>query len=134
MLRLRHHLAEAVAHGWTAMGRDIDPAAVDIARMNVPRATIDRGDARTVALPDESVAACASNLPFGRQYGVQGSTTAWLASVLGEIARVTRPASRIVLLVPRLSRTVVPKQLLTSGRYPMQLLGMKTTMWVLDRR
>jgi 23S rRNA G2445 N2-methylase RlmL len=127
-------LAEAVAHGWTAMGRDIDPAAVDVARMNVPQATIDRGDARTVASPDESVAACVSNLPFGRQYGVQGSTTAWLASVLGEIARVTRPASRIVLLVPRLSRTVVPKQLLMSGRYPVQLLGMKTTMWVLDRR
>ena len=127
-------LAEAVAHGWTAMGCDIDSAAVDIARMNVPQAAIDPGDAHTLALPDESVAACVSNLPFGRQYAVKGSTTLWLGSALGEIARVTRPASRIVLLVPRLPRTVVPKQLLMNGRYPVRLLGMKTTMWVLDRK
>ena len=93
-------LAEAVAHGWTAMGRDIDSAAVNVARQNVPSATITVGDARNLDHADGSIAACVSNLPFGRQYRLQGSTTAWLGSVLGEIAGVTRPASQMVLLVP----------------------------------
>ena len=36
--------------------------------------------------------ACVSNLPFGRQYGVPGERGQWLAAVLAEMARVTRPA------------------------------------------
>jgi SAM-dependent methyltransferase len=77
-------LAEALQKGWTAEGFDIDPRAVEIARRNVPSATVETGDARKIALPDAAVAACVSNLPFGQQYDVQGDMGDWPRTVLGE--------------------------------------------------
>jgi tRNA G10 N-methylase Trm11 len=66
-------LAEATTSGWKAEGLDIDPAAVQTARHNVPRAVIRKGDARNLDLPDSHMGAYVSNLPFGQQYEVQGS-------------------------------------------------------------
>lgn len=126
-------LGEALAAGWDAKGLDIDAEAVGIAKKNVPDADVSVGDARRLQFADASVGACVSNLPFGQQYSVQGHMSAWLRTVLGEMARVTRPGGRVVLLVPRIPRAAVPGTLRISERFPIRLLGTKTTIWVYDR-
>ncbi|HEX2363212.1 MAG TPA: methyltransferase domain-containing protein [Jiangellaceae bacterium] len=127
-------LAEATTRGWRAVGLDVDASAVEIARVNVSEATVDVGDARELDLPDGAVSACVSNLPFGRQFTVQGSTSSWMRCVLTEIARVTRPRGGIVLLAPCIAQAPIPDQLRLTARYPITLLGTKTTIWVLDRQ
>jgi tRNA G10 N-methylase Trm11 len=127
-------LVEAVAQGWTAMGRDIDPSIVDSARTNAPEATVELGDARTLDVPDEAASACVSNLPFGRQYTTQGSVADWSRVVLAELSRVTRQGGRVLLLVPEIPRSAIPERLQLRSRFPIVLLGTKTTIWALDRR
>ena len=126
-------LAEARAVGWSVQGRDIDPVAVAAARANVPDAAVHLGDARKLDLPDGTVAACVSNLPFGRRYRVEGDPATWLRTVLAELARVTRTGGRVVLLAPDLPRAVVPAPLRLRDRYPIRLLGTMTTIWGYDR-
>jgi 23S rRNA G2445 N2-methylase RlmL len=127
-------LTEAFARGWTVLGRDIDPPTVEIARANAPEAGVEPGDARTLRLADETVAACVSNLPFGRRYIVSDSPVAWLKDVLEELVRVTRPDGRVVLLIPEIARSAIPGRLRLTARIPIRLLGTKTSIWVLDRR
>jgi 23S rRNA G2445 N2-methylase RlmL len=122
-------LAEAVAAGWTATGLDIDPSAVAIARRNAAQATVHVGDARRMSLPDASATACVTNLPFGHQYRVQGETTSWLATVLREIARVTRPGGHVVLLAPEIPRAALPPSLRPAGALPVRLLGRNVMTW-----
>jgi SAM-dependent methyltransferase len=126
-------LAEALAAGWAAEGRDADPAAVAASRRNVPGAAVRVGDARRLDLADGSAGACVANLPFGQQYGVQGEMGQWLAAVLAETARVTRPGGRVILLAPQIPRSVVPARLSIRERHPIRLLGTKTTIWSYDR-
>lgn len=127
-------LVEACATGWTVEGRDIDPAAVATSRHNASGARVLRGDARSLDLPDASVDACVSNLPFGRQYTVPRDTRTWLRQVLGEMARVTRPGGRVVLLVPDIPQDVVPAELRRRDRLRLRLLGVTTAIWVFQRR
>jgi len=115
------------------MGRDLDPSAVEITQANAPNAAVDVGDARTLDLSDEFVSACVSNLPFGRQHVVAGSAADWLQAVLGEFTRVTRAGGRVVVLTPTLPKSAIPRRLQLTGRYPITLLGTKTTIWALDR-
>jgi 23S rRNA G2445 N2-methylase RlmL len=147
-------LAEAVAAGWTATGLDIDPSAVAIARDNIARdniardniardgiarvatardnvaqATVAVGDARAMGFPDASAAACVTNLPFGRQYRVQGGMNAWLRAALPEIARVTKPGGHVVLLAPQVPPSVLPPSLRLAGSFPVRLLGVHVTTW-----
>jgi tRNA G10 N-methylase Trm11 len=126
-------LGEAMAAGWKAKGLDIDPRAVHVAQQNVRDAEVSVGDARKLDIPDASVGACVSNLPFGQQYSVQGDMAVWLRAVLGEMARVTLSGGRVVLLAPDVPRSVVPEQLRLRDRYQIRLLGMKTSIWVYDR-
>jgi SAM-dependent methyltransferase len=126
-------LGEALATGWRARGLDIDPEAVRAARRNAPGADVRVGDARSLEVADHEVGASVSNLPFGQRYTVQGDVHAWLRLVLGELARVTRPGGRVVLLVPRLPQSVVPGTLRMRDRLRIRLLGMGTTIWVYDR-
>ncbi|MBM7788226.1 methyltransferase domain-containing protein [Tenggerimyces flavus] len=126
-------LAEAKARGWNAVGCDIDTDAVRIARRNVDRVDIEQGDVRDLGFDDASFDACVSNLPFGRQYEVQGDPTNWLKATLGELARVTKPGGRVVVLVPELPRAAVPKSLRLKDRHSLRLLGTQTTIWTYDR-
>ena len=126
-------LGEALVAGWRARGLDIDPEAVRAARRNPPGADVRVGDARCLEVADHGVGASVSNLPFGQRYGVQGDPRGWLRSVLGELARVTRPGGRVVLLHPRLPHPVVPTTLRMRDRVRVRLLGMDTTIWVYDR-
>lgn len=127
-------LAEAVAMGWKATGTDIDQDAVSIASRNVPAATVHTGDARQIRLPDGSVLACVSNLPFGRQYQVPGNMNTWLSAVLREAARVTQTGGHIVVLAPGIPRAVLPASLTLADSFPVRLLGFKTTIWHYQRR
>jgi 23S rRNA G2445 N2-methylase RlmL len=117
-------LREARASGWNVRGSDIDPSAAAIAGRNVVDALIQAGDARRISLPDASVGACVSNLPFGRQYRVRGDMTMWLSAVLREIARVTRSGGYVVLLAPDIPHSTIPATLKPIGTLAVRLLGM----------
>ncbi len=126
-------LTEAVELGWEARGSDIDRDAVRTAERNVPLASVSRADARSLDLAAGSVAACVSNLPFGRQFDVGEDMDSWLAKVLGQIARVTRPAGRVVLLAPQLPRSTLPHLLHLERRHRVRILGTPATIWTLRR-
>jgi 23S rRNA G2445 N2-methylase RlmL len=126
-------LAEAVAAGWTSDGADIDDAAIELARRNAPGAHVELGDARELLLPDSSVAACVSNLPFGKQFQVTGTWPSWIAAVLQELSRVTRTGGQVVLLAPELPRPAIPAALRLRRQVPIRLLGTSATIWVFRR-
>jgi tRNA G10 N-methylase Trm11 len=126
-------LAEAAAAGWAPAGSDIDPDAVTAARQNAPSAEIDTADARRIAFADGVVGACVSNLPFGRQFSVPGNRDRWLAEILAQMARVTRPGGRIVVLTPSIPRSARPATLGPVEQIKIRLLGTPTTAWVFDR-
>jgi len=127
-------LSEALAAGWaTSVGGDIDPDAVEVARRNAPGAEVTAWDVRHLPLPDASVGAIVSNLPFGRQFQVEGSMSDWLKAALAEMARVTRPGGRLVLLAPDLPRASIPRALRGESKDSLRLLGARTTLWVLRR-
>jgi tRNA G10 N-methylase Trm11 len=127
-------LAEATEAGWHAEGIDIDPDAVRIARRNAPGIQVSQGDVRHLTFDDCSVRTCVSNLPFGKQYTVQQDMKQWLRTALSEMARVTRPGGRMVLLAPSILRDSIPGDLRLTKRVPIRLLGTKSTIWVYDRR
>jgi 23S rRNA G2445 N2-methylase RlmL len=127
-------LAEALAVGWSAAGADIDASAVSIASRNVPEASVRIGDARRMDLPDASVQACVSNLPFGRQYHVPGDMSAWLSTVLRETARVTQAGGHIILLAADIPGSAVPASLTLTDSFPVRILGTNTTVWHFQRR
>jgi 23S rRNA G2445 N2-methylase RlmL len=127
-------LSEAAALGWRHIrGGDIDPEAVEIARRNAPTAQVDQWDLRRLDRPDSSVSAIVANLPFGQQFEVQGSMSTWLAEALDEMARVTRPGGRLVLLTPNIPARVLPAGVRLRSNDVVRLLGTRTMLWVFDR-
>lgn len=95
---------------------------------------MEEGDARELALPNESVDAYLSNVPFGRQYTMRGSIESWLTTVLAEAARVTRPGAPVVLVAPTIPRSVVPPAMRLVERHLIRLLGTRTAIWRYERR
>lgn len=132
-------LAEAAAMGWEPIGADIDVEAIGVAHHNLGKtARLLVADVRHLPLADESVAAIASNLPFGKQYTLQGNPRIWFDAMLDELVRVTQPSSAVVVLVPR-TRTFEQalarrSTLILTERLDLRLLGMRTALWVLRRQ
>lgn len=126
-------LAEAASRGWKTIGRDIAPDAIRATKRNVPGAESAVADARSLDLADAIVDACVSNLPFGRQFRVDERMDDWLHQVLSELARVTRPGGRIVLLAPDALGALVPEELRRLDRLRVRLLGMGTSIWIYRR-
>ncbi len=132
-------LAEAASMGWEPVGADIDPEAIGVARDNLGKtARLLVADARQLPLSNASVDAVASNLPFGKQYDLQGSPGPWFEAALDEFIRVTRPDSAVVVLVPRTAafeRALAKRSaLVLLERLDLRLLGMRTTVWSLRRQ
>jgi 23S rRNA G2445 N2-methylase RlmL len=128
-------LAEALSTGWSAVGSDIDPAAVEASRSNVPGAPTLVADARRLPFADGSFDAVLCNLPFGRQYRVPGSVVEWLMSALQEYGRVSREDSPIVLLVPGSKPFSQALKRLGFGvidRYNLRVRGQTTALWEID--
>jgi SAM-dependent methyltransferase len=127
-------LAEASAWGWEARGFDVENAAVRAAGRNVPGAAVELGDARRIDLPDQVAGACVSNLPFGQRFTVPEGMRSWLNDVMSELARVTRPGGRVVVLAPEIPAEVRPSRLRALERYRVDLLGTPATIWAYERR
>ena len=126
-------LVEALAAGWHAEGTDIDAEAVAAAEQNAAGAAVQLGDARELLVADDSVRACVSNLPFGRQFSVPGAWQDWSAAVLAEMSRVTRSGGSVVLLAPGLPRESIPRPLRLRKQVPIKLLGTEPSIWVFHR-
>ncbi len=134
-------LREAAALGWEPVGGDLDPTAVEVAHHTLGtlgRARLFSADVRRLPLADASIAAVAGNLPFRKQYELQGRPERWFAAALDELARVVQPDGRIVLLVPTspafegaLGRRSTVQ---LAERLELRLLGMRTAIWSLHRR
>jgi SAM-dependent methyltransferase len=126
-------LGQALAAGWsTVRGIDMDPAAVVAAGRHAPGATVWRGDARELTLPAGSVAAVVSALPAARAGSPAGQPT-WLAEVLAEVERITRPGGRVVLLTPEIPAGAIGDRLKITARRQLRLSGTTTTLWGFDR-
>ncbi len=125
-------LEEAAARDWQARGSDLDAAALRVARRNA-RAPLVLADARELPVRDGSAGACVTNLPFGRQYEVEGDPAVWLGRVLAEMTRVTRPKGRVVVLTPSVPKATLPNALREVRRAPLVLLGTRTTIWSYER-
>ncbi len=126
-------LSEGIKSGWKVIGSDIDPEAVAISQQNAPSAVITMADARSIHCPNESIDACISNLPFGKQFSVQGDSTTWLKDILKEMSRVTREQGSIILLIPDIPQTAIPQEIRFSKKYPIRLLGTDTTIWKFEK-
>jgi 23S rRNA G2445 N2-methylase RlmL len=154
-------LAEALslAPGGVLIGGDLDAAAIELARTNLeglgvpvrdlgmdggidPRASapgvlLYQGEARAVPLPDRSVDAVVSNLPWGQQVAADADLVELYAGALGSIARVLAPPGRAVLLTDqdaaiRAALAAHPPLRIASA-LQISLFGRHPTIYVIDK-
>jgi tRNA G10 N-methylase Trm11 len=80
------------------------------------------------------VAAVVTNPPFGRRHAQADDPARWLRAAFAEFRRVVVPGGAIVLLHPRspaLETAVLrPHRRLLRARHHVELLGLRTTIWV----
>jgi SAM-dependent methyltransferase len=121
------------------LGGDLDPEAVAAAQANVGRRyqpiELRQWDARTLPLPDGTVSAVISNLPFGRQIGAPAALRDLYPALLKEWARVLSPAGHMVLLTSEtdLLRRSLPRGLSLTDRLPLLVRGYPAAIHLLRR-
>jgi 23S rRNA G2445 N2-methylase RlmL len=95
-------LIEAAELGATALGGDVDMAALAAAATNISRAGapvgLARWNARRLPLPAGAVGRVVTNLPWGRQVQVDSQLATFYREASQEIERVLAPGGRAVLL------------------------------------
>jgi tRNA (guanine6-N2)-methyltransferase len=88
----------------SVVGYDHDPAALECARKNIEAAgysdqiKLNLGDVRQLPLPDSSVDAICSDLPFGNLVGSHEDNLTLYPALLSEAARVAKPGARGVFI------------------------------------
>lgn len=129
-------LLEAAAVGAVPAGGDLDAQAVQAARANMRAAgahfRVDQWDARRLSLPDHSIDAVVSNLPWGRQVMVDDVLADLYDEIAYEIERVLRPGGRAALLTtsPDLLRF---KALTPAARREISLFGQTPQICLFDK-
>lgn len=120
--------------GRPAIGADLAPAAVAAARANLPPGTpLLVADAAALPLRSGAVGAVVANPPFGLRHAIGGDPARWLRTVFAELERVVARGGAIVLLQPA-SAVVKPRAAALRSRHPIELLGLRTTIWVFGVR
>lgn len=122
-------------------GGDISPEALAAAQTNIGTRyqpiALQEWDARSLPLDAASISACAVNLPFGHQIGSAEDNRALYPAVLRELARVLRPASRLVALTgdTRAFERALERTQSFSRRetFPVLILGRRASVYVLWR-
>jgi SAM-dependent methyltransferase len=126
---------EALSEGRRAIGADLDAGALAAARANLPAgAALVRADAAVLPVASGSAGAVVTNPPFGRQHEQAADPARWLRTAFAEFRRAVGPGGAIVLLHPRTpalqSAVLRPHAALLRARHPVDLLGLRTTIWV----
>lgn len=134
-------LGEARGAGWKTAGFDVDPAAVEVARANLPGLEVSAGEATSLALADGAAAAVVTNAPFGAQHEPQTGDRPlgeWWREVFAEMARVVRAGGAVVVLHPGgrafTDALRATQQLRQEQQSKIEVLGRPATVWVLRRR
>jgi tRNA (guanine6-N2)-methyltransferase len=95
-------LIEAATRGAVSHGGDNDPVTTAAAQTNIDAARaaacVQLWDAQALPVPDASFERVVSNLPWGRQAGVDASLASFYQRVCAEIRRVLAPGGRVSLL------------------------------------
>lgn len=126
---------EALEQGRRALGADVSAEAVAAARANLPPgAALLRADASALPLRSGAVGAVVTNPPFGRRHVLAEDPARWLRAAFHEFRRVVAPGAAVVLLQPRSpafeSAVLRPHAALLQSRHHLELLGLRTTIWV----
>jgi len=125
---------EALEQGRRAIGGDLAAEALAASRANLPPGTaLVRADAAALPVASGAVGAVVTNLPFGRRHAQAGDPAGWLRTAFAEFRRVVAPAGSIVVLHPPSpafeSAVLRPHRALLRSRHPVELLGLRTTIW-----
>jgi Putative RNA methylase family UPF0020 len=126
---------EALAGGRRAIGADLAAEALAAARANLPSgAPLVRADAAALPVASGAAGAVVTNPPFGRRHAQAEDPARWLRAAFAEFRRAVPPGGAIVLLHPRSreleSAVLRPHHALLRSRHHVDLLGLRTTIWV----
>ena len=127
----------AVHDDGPAVGLDIDPEMLVMARDNVPGADLVVGDARRAPLPSRTFAAITADLPYGQAVGSHAENEQLYADVLGEAARLAAAGAKLAVITHdiRRFRSVVARQSAWTVEREVQVFqkGHNPYIWLLRR-
>ncbi len=128
----------------SAVGYDIDPAAVECARRNAEaaglseRAQFRQGDARDLPLAARSVDVLLADLPFGQLVGSHQENILLYPAILREAARLLRPTGRALFITHevRLMEQLLQEstEWTTDQVFRVGLGGMHPRIWILSKQ